>query len=137
MTNEILMIPRVEIINLWPNCSKFKVGDILTNFKGFYRIWGKVKSIPASEVDKNNHIFNPLEWYEKREEKDMPMYVKSENCKMFGVLKVTKWDGDYNRWHHLFSDDFKVGSESISIDVRHCLPATKEEYNQYILNNKK
>ena len=64
MTTEQLMQPRYEVIADYPNSiiPKGNIVDDLLLFK--------------IEFEKYPHLFRKLEWWEKRDVKDMPEYVK-------------------------------------------------------------
>lgn len=118
MTNEELLSPRYKVIAGYPG-SLYPTGYIIDeadNLEGF--------TFFSTEVHKYPHIFKPLAWYEEREEKDMPSYVR--NVADGIVFKV------YAR--------FKKAPSSIQVKAKgskyatwHALcdliPATEAEYN--------
>ena len=60
MTNEELLIPRFKVMLDYPN-SNYKVGLVITtDFTDYYP-----------------HIFKPMKWWEEREQKAMPMFLKN------------------------------------------------------------
>ncbi len=134
MTKEELLLPRVEVINYYPY-SRYKVGDVL-NYYTSLRIYcdSEENRMPESEANKSSSIFKQLAWHERRDEKDMPKYLKYN----FGpkVIKASKY--------------FK-GEHPIYVGIRDCVefttvpdglperdmvecytPATQEEYETYI-----
>ena len=123
MTTEELLRPRWKVIADYPN-SPFEVNSVLeTDDKGVYTLWehdGKgyitLSDYPA--------IFRKLEWWEKRDEKDLPKYVKYKGCEMFRfnspkmseVLKVDNYQEDCL--------NHNKGCDWISLYE----PATEQEY---------
>lgn len=110
MSNEDLLKPRYKVIADYPD-STFSIGDVLmTDVNSFFRKHCLL-GYPA--------IFRKPEWWEEREEKDMPEYVKiigdDDNeiiIKVFGYQ-----DGRIV---------YKNGGGTL---LHYALPYTKEEYD--------
>lgn len=132
MTVQELMQPRYKVIALWPE-SEFKGGEILTNYAP--GMWGN-KDYHFSEsqlwFERYPHLFQKLSWWEHREEKDMPEYVKKEGGK---VYKVTEWD-KREKEHMVWMILQDGGSWAVQRGVMEFFePATPQDYTDYI--NKK
>lgn len=119
MTTEQLMQDRVQVIAGYPN-SPFKVGDILwqipdtDNWYGYYGCNVLQTALIRGEiVDQYPHIFKKLDWWEERDINDMPKYVK---CK----------EGYGNDWVGIYRKQY------INFDCKNMLPATEQEYLDYI-----
>lgn len=83
MTHQQLLEPRFEVIAPWPN-GYISVGTILIeSLPNYYRHSTKTGiSYRVENIDQYPHLFRPLHWSERREEGDMPEYVKcGENGK--------------------------------------------------------
>lgn len=129
MTNEELLVPRYLVIADYPaNCSH-KVGSIFSDNGKSMVTDQNGRPLFICDWDKFPHIFKPIAWYEKREEKDMPEYVKNAAdgivFKVVARFKKTpssiqvKAKGAKNATWHALCD---------------LLPATKEEFdNQKLL----
>ena len=132
MTTQELISPRYKVIADYPH-SLYPIGYVIheaANLEGF--------TFFSTEVHKYPHIFKPLAWYEEREEKDMPAYIKivdkeTEDPEPDIVYKLGKgkdcWfnygeDGPY----HL---EYKNGGGTLlgSFPDGRFLPATESEYN--------
>lgn len=79
-------------------------------------------------------IFKKLEWWEEREEKDMPEYVKFKHKTQFfdqnEVVHVKKWKMFPDRVIGMMGD-----IPAMNYECRLVLPATEEEYiNQSTIN---
>jgi len=143
-----LMTPRVVLQIPFPNMHKdHKVGDVFelefvdsedltgTEIKAaVYFKEGSGHGYIKSDVDKCVEVFRPLAWYEKRDIKDMPEYVKCENAKgMYFAGKVMEWD--FNNRLAIFSKyDNGKPKEVISFnrETKDFTPATSTEYDNYI-----
>lgn len=120
MNIEKLLTPRWKVIADFP-FSPFKINDIV--FDGVFgqlRIstsgYFKIADYPA--------IFKKLEWWEEREEKDLPKYVKSEN----NVVKVVEYIELFNEFIYV-RFKFKGVNEIFGKSIHCLMPATKEEYD--------
>src|SRR4051812_36607757 len=90
MTVQELLRPRYLVVADFPQWSAFvhKKDDIL-ELRGIHFVGnGTAKSINENEIDNYPAIFRKLEWWEMREESDMPEYIliKSE------PFHVTSWE---------------------------------------------
>lgn len=125
--NELLR-PRYKVIADYPG-NDYGVYEIipLSEYMGLYAlIQDDGKFVEWESFYREfPHLFQKLEWWEDREEKDMPEYVKwnYNNAPEFGnVEKVEKWSP--------FIDTMtaKVPSQVNDIRASYFVPATKEEY---------
>lgn len=125
MTREQLMEGRYILENLWPGC-QWGVGSVFpANFENF--------SIYP-------YLFRMLEWWEERNRKEMPAYVKRRpdyQSWYVGdpeVLKIKEHfkTSDGPRGLHNQSFDFftSENGKASSYAYSGFLPATKEEYKQ-------
>lgn len=122
MTKEELLKPRYKVIADYPG-SPYKIGDILFYMKSY----STVSYLPTTtycdkfiRIENYPHIFRKLEWWEEREEQDMPEYVKY--VPKDKVLKVADKSEDCRLWHKDNEVEFRfIGSKNF-------LPSTKEEY---------
>lgn len=138
MTVEELLKQRYVVENLYPGCD-FQPFEILyANDKGtvdVYEDWSKwelhVKNYP--------YLFRKMGWWEEREEKDMPMYLKhdTENVGTYPTkgeeyLKVkSHWCRDMEWRSHTkthFTIDKPLGQRPYSAYI----PITEQEYNDYL-----
>lgn len=76
--------------------------------------------LQRENLDKYPNIFTELRWWQRRETKDMPEYVKST----LWVAKVKEWINNNESFI-----DINYNEES---ETRAYIPATKEEYDIYI-----
>ena len=120
MTVEQLLQPRYKVIADYPG-NTMQVGTIFTSILDSY--WAKY---PAN--------FQKLEWWQDRDESDMPGYVKVTRLKSYYDLpidcirKVNSWErGKVREW---VADIFPVYAV-----VDDLLPSTEEEYNSHINQN--
>lgn len=124
MTVEQLMQPRYKVIADYPSNTEHTIGETLYADKDgifwCYSETGRWRIHP----EQYPHIFRKLEWWEERDEKDMPGYVKDE----YGVYKVM------NNWYDLDSDGCCSAHtfRDNKFYAKHVLPATEQEYNDYI-----
>ena len=131
MTNEQPMQPRYLCVSPTDShypYSPFKIGDIITmnqiscNGSNCCTINGVVYSDVA--LDKYPHLFRRLKWWEFRDEKDMPGYVKFQE-KVYKVIRYRK--PNIIR----IIDDFWKTEIWQEIGEPYWLPATAEEYEQF------
>lgn len=137
MTPDELLNPRYKVIADYPN-SRFKIGDILFKYRypsspSMYtyvtnpEIPLKGTSLSPEYVEKMNHLFKPLQWWEERKAEDMPAYVKclkspDQIIEPGSVLKVA-WN-DHGG---------KVEKGPWIFPYTNCYePATEEDYTTYI-----
>ena len=93
MTKEELLKPRWKLIAGFPGCL-FRVPEIL---KEGLVSW---KSVDGEECFKYKgeyiypqlypHLFRKLEWWEDRQEKDLPKYLRYEGCDFFRLSYPAK-----------------------------------------------
>lgn len=125
----------------------FKVGDILTkcDLPRFEDHWVTNKHLNNRKhnyiykPEKYPHLFKKLEWWQEREESDMPGYVKNfaEDGTIDFVLKVEKYLKFkdlpvYPAFEYLWKNEPIPKRMSLMC----WLPATKEEYEQFERNGK-
>lgn len=128
MTQEQLMKPRWKVIAAFPDNRNYEVGSILD------RDWCRyVNDEDESEgvvwrISDFPHLFKKLEWWEEREEKDMPEYVKWNSCNSGReyIVKVLEIKDDQFRWE----EGWETFTENQDF------PSTKEEYEQYLQSKK-
>lgn len=130
MTKEELLKPRYKVKAPWPEMrARFKGDPIIVldsqDKDGYYTTNGHYQE---SFFKMYPHLFKPLEWWEEREEKDMPEYLKLEfNNKIHFVHKVERWSGENSYGAPLYEYINKVGYKTTSC-VSDLLPATEKEY---------
>ena len=84
MSTEKLLQPRFEVIADYPK-SIFKVGEVLEGELIFCDPDGpKYSDYP--------HLFRKLPWWEKREQSEMPMYLKYTYNGKTTCYKIEVWD---------------------------------------------
>lgn len=122
MRKEELLKPRYKVIADYPN-SIWTVGEILPDFPEPYA---------KENFGKYPHLFKPLQWWEERENKDMPEYV----CHYGELFKVQEWHIELApkvsvfinpKIHSGYADHATDGP--LYGDI---LPATEQEYSDYI-----
>ena len=127
LSTEELLKPRYKVIADYPN-SDWKLNEILD------RDWswdGDDENGFAHSISQYPHLFKKLEWWEEREEKDMPEYVKhkidSEVYKLQKQSETTPSDAYCIK-------RASIGTESYYqwVSLYDLLPATYEEYEQYL-----
>ena len=125
MNPEQFLQPRYKVTADYP-LSKlyFNVGDILYWNEQYesYRIDEKQVAMNKDTVESFPHLFRPLQWWEDREEKDLPKFVKhGENGKPRKVFEYVL------RWNEVVFE----GGRTRKIN-KDWLPATETEYNSYL-----
>jgi len=129
MKQEQLLAPRYEVIADYPG-SNFTVGNIinaseLNDMSMWLEVMGKKwVDNKLSMFGKYPAIFRRLNWWEKRESSEMPEYVKYT---IRGFVFKYK--------DHLTEDGRLVYGE-YGFSLSSCLPATLEEYTNYINKSK-
>lgn len=123
MSTEELLKPRYKVIADYPN-STWGVGVVIElhptdNRHPFY---GNLHNYP--------HLFKPLQWWEEREEKDMPVFVKSISTalrmKIGEVSKVKAWTKDIGKtgvW---------LEGKPFSRLIETLVPSTEQEYENWL-----
>lgn len=129
LSPEELLRPRVKIASLYPGLY-FEIGDVLMqDLDTIGEVWVLTSQLSDQRSDRNwidktyikafSNIFKPLAWWEDRDQKDMPEYVKYWDISLyFPVGRVCRGI------HAPFKDNDYTAS--------HFLPATLDEYNDYI-----
>lgn len=143
-----LMIPRFEVIDDYPN-SPFDIGEIIDNWHNYPTdtnplIYVVNKKTSVTETffletfKKYPRIFQPLMWYEKREINELPKYLMNVLDKDRYVIEVVKYEPYYVNDCKIPHWSFYAYIDDIRYDpLIYFNPATAEEYNVYILENKK
>jgi len=118
MTN--LTQPRYLVISDYPN-SHYEIGQIIElSVPKDASGWDMVTLANNEEImPKYPHLFRLLHWWEYRDEKEMPEYVKHQDK----IYKVTWRDN---------SPYYEGGKHPFAPEV--VTPATLNEYNEYIKN---
>ena len=111
--------PRYLVIADYPN-SPFNVGNILTQYTQFNKTsyWVNDNLYTDRHPEDYPHLFRLLHWWEYRDEKEMPEYVKHQDK----IYKVTGWRDN--------SPYYEGGKHPFAPEV--VTPATLSEYNEYI-----
>ena len=127
MTPEQLLQPRYLVIADYP-VADLNIGDIyqfenIHPFSGYSLQFGKAIIAPKY-FDKFPHLFRRLEWWEHRNPKDMPEYVKTINGK--SVYKFYGFGSLGNSYAKVKDDEYRSNYLLSAL-----LPATKEEYDNY------
>lgn len=90
MTPTELMKPRYKVIADWPDNSKHKIGNIINagnvEWPENYCEW----------LDNFPHLFKKLEWWEERNENELPAWIKcnsrSDDFLPFGIVGIAlRW----------------------------------------------
>lgn len=130
MTNEQLMQPRYLVIADYPDCFA-NVGVVLnlkynsgqSQYEYDHTEHGGTYTSSESWFDEYPHLFRRLEWWEFRDEKDMPEYVKT-----VGGEIVFKFHG-FGRLQNEYAVVNKDPYRSFPLNI--LIPATKNEYQNY------
>jgi hypothetical protein len=127
MTPDELMKPRYKVIAGYPSMPFMNnqvLNLVIRRTGGWVYEWyehdGKYE-IGEYELKDYPHLFKKMEWWEEREEKDMPEYVKHRRGE--GVLKIVSIDWKY--MSVILEDD------SFPRSFMNFLPATASEYETY------
>jgi hypothetical protein len=138
MTQEELMRKRVIVENKWPGC-QYEVGDMLYKHGvGFYYcLVGESRLINSGQVEPFPYLMRPLNWWEERDEKDMPKYVRDND----GNVYLADWKKDKNYPMKMILREAHGELQCAEYFVTHkvmCFfePATESEYQSYISNQK-
>ena len=130
MTKEELMKPRFKVIADYPNSSN-KIGDVIELPNKEWKYADEVNCLEDYFLD-YPIVFKKLEWWEQRDENDMPEYVKLFfDDKIHYVHRVEKWIGENLNCQPLYEYYNKANYLTIAC-VCNLNPATKEEYEAYI-----
>ena len=121
-----LMSSRVLVLYWYPG-SPFQANDVLELSNNHYR--NKYGSVSKEDVEKCPALFLNLEWYEYRNEDEIPIYLKGYD----GVFKVLKHLVGLNKQHcKCFNGRYDTKKH-----YRNLVPATYEEYKNHLGNIKK
>lgn len=118
MTTEELLQPRYKVIADYPGNVAY-VGEIYED--DICIRWNEQK------FKKYPHLFRKLEWWEERDEKDMPEYVKCEFEGNVTVYKIVYWNLKENRGYITEREVVSLGFLKPEYEPK---PATKEEYEK-------
>lgn len=128
-----LLQKRVKVIAWYPGC-RFDVGTVLYLHDnvphygfGVYTMGETSKvftwdCIGRDDVEKATANFKPLKWWQYRDSKDLPEYMKYVGCEAI----VTKCS-----LHQVLGVGFN-NEHGVWIEYDHVLPATREEYEAYL-----
>lgn len=137
---EELLKKRVKLIEPYPGCT-FDIGVIfiqINNKSSFYEPINSSVTDLVRYPDKYPVNFKVLEWWEDRDIEDMPEYVKTIEDKSINYL-VYQING-YNFKEDTILITNAKGEKncplSLKYFIKNTLPATLEEYNQYIQSKK-
>ena len=130
MSTEDLLKPRIKVIAPSPFVTD-KVGDYLerrgvSEFGFGIKTKGKMAFYPKEAFKEWPHIFREMDWWEDRKLENLPEYIKSKRGNI--VHKVTKW---------LNTGLCRVRDKPYSCFVELFIPATREEYEQYLKTKQK
>jgi hypothetical protein len=143
MTKEELLAPRYKIIAPYPGmeAEPFHLEQIITLTKNEINEWIHIpiRHIPGSYMREGffesfPHLFKQLHWAEDRKIEDMPEYLHyvETDANVAVIFKATP--GSFRKFMaYGFTTDhegFVTGFDNIRIDL--FVPATKEEYDEYI-----
>lgn len=121
---EHLLEPRFKVIAGYPG-TLWSVGAIIEycittetpeDFTAYYQQWP--------------HLFKRLAWYEERRLHNLPAFVKFTDGKVCNVEGYGNTAG--GTLHVMFLHEGKLRSRP----VRMCVPATEQEYNDYLKSTK-
>jgi hypothetical protein len=117
---EDLLKPRFKVIADYPD-SLFAVGEVLQlrHFPNNGNVWGYARCGIWDEAHllKFPNIFSKMEWWEERDEKDMPEYVKRPSGEVGKVIEH-------------FMDTVNICKTDIfEVPYERLYPATKSEYD--------
>ena len=124
MTIEELTSARYKVIADYPR-SLYKVGHIIhvsENLEGFVFL--------TKDILKYPHIFKKMEWWEDRDEKNMPKYLKYINSDI--IFKPYHINLEFGLYYETKQDYINDNKDALDITI----PATKKEYDKFIKQNK-
>lgn len=138
MTKEELLKPRFKCIADFPGNEWFEVGEVYeVGFNGVIlkdeiRKWDKDNYI-ITQPEKYPAIFLKLNWWEERKLEDIPKYIKNDDG-IYELLDVPpEKRGSICKWIvKAQEEDAEFGVTDIYVLDNHMLPATEEEYLNYI-----
>ncbi len=137
-TIDHLLVQRYEVQTNHPE-STLKKGDILTRINGAqYRLneeYGTIRNI--IDIDSYPLIFREMRWWGRRDNEDMPQYVKIHS-KIPSIPEAEQYSVFKVRNHNIGGEPYCsfCGSEfGFSLHYNCLEPATESEYNEW--QNKK
>lgn len=136
MTPEELMKPRFKVIADYPG-SHFGDNQVLNlnynNREGLWEYtWAEhdgMYDISEASLKEYPHLFRPLQWWEERDVKDMPEYVKwtknwdSNPVREAGDVMVVEW---------ISNSHFTSEGEDWKLTGGWFIPATETEWEEYL-----
>lgn len=138
MTVEQLMKPRYKVIAIYPGGYDIDTilyvdehGELFCKIAGYH---STVVRIMQNEVSKYPFNIKPLQWWEEREEKDMPRNLKEKNGnKVLWVYKHFHCAyANYRHGEHFADANNFLVDPNFAQNYSFYLPATREEYEAYI-----
>lgn len=139
MTKDQLLQQRFKVIGPYPD-SEFKVGDILDRDWCRYENDDEDSGVTIWKISDFPHLFEPLPWWKDRDVKDMPEYVRfTDNYMDFKKGQVFECDNWMTpKEGQALCIGFKTGAGehnkcAVPAGRAHLEPATKEEYDNYIM----
>ena len=158
MSTEELLKQRVKVIAPYPN-SPYMVGEILTEFffdngNSYFSVNDNEKTYPdrvisSGTINECPNIFRKMNWWEERELKDMPEYLKqtgmvdgADNPIPDWYLKVKKhFNAGNGEWRddsiNIFCIDKCDRTIGTNMSYSGFEPTTREEYEQHQLSKTK
>lgn len=148
LTKEELLKPRYKVIADYP-FNPYNIGDLVVfsdSMESFHLtttwFWDEGEKMESDNyssiktIEKYPHLFQPLPWWSDRKIEDLPDYVKSnpEYAKpglVFKVFEVKEYEDGICITHNDIGDINKPFS-STPTHLKYFLPATKEEFEEYI-----
>lgn len=133
LTKEELLRPRIKVIAPYPNMP-YKLGEIVYRDEGTligtyqydYKARTELFTPGCNLFDDYPHLFKRLEWWEEREESELPKYVNYNGA---GIIKEVKI------WYRFKAAYVNAHcTDGFSHSARVIIPATEQEYLEYIKN---
>lgn len=124
-----LLKPRIKMIAPIPkvfSCG-IEVGQIWYAEYGFFNLTGAHR-IGLDEINRYPHLFKPLAWYKERKPEEMPEYVKHRN----GSYYRHEYRFEKEMYYNQYCNGHKIGWLEVNEEFNDYLPATEQQYNQYI-----
>lgn len=130
MKKHNLLFPRFKVLIDYPD-SRYQVGQVITlnnqdaSGRHYYEYADYDGLCKVFEIEFANYpkVFKRLKWYEERDIKEMPQYIRFAS----GLIeKVPMWDiSDKGRFY------FEMRGHSAIIDD-YAFPASEEEYRDFL-----
>lgn len=130
-----LLKPRYKVIADYPNSSN-KVGDIIELPCEDWKYADEVLCL-EDYFDAYENVFKRLAWYEERDIKDMPEYIKCEGAvrrlkglsKNLELIELFDNPGEVEYEEHIYESKDGKGYELYFLND--CEPSTEAEYKSY------